>query len=244
MQRRHAAALTLLKRNALIMLLSASLIGCPPSNLKPSIVVTNSPRTLTISGQGFANVSPCANLALEGAPQPSSNLKIGQPQCAAGSFQNFVWQYSRDGDNCPSGNFTATVFAVDIQGSNASAAQTVALDSLPENCANVCCTLDQKCADQFRGVCCGLDAGPLCGHTGDTLGGSRCCGPLDTCTPDACRSSEVVCGVACLVAGSACCDDSFPPKTCGPGQSCCGDGCCPPGTTCRIVAGAAVCSPI
>jgi hypothetical protein len=151
--------------------------------------VTNGPRTLTISGQGFANVSPCANLALEGAPPPSSNLKIGQPPCVGGSFQNFTWQYSRDGDGCASGSFSATVFAVDTQGSNASATQTVTLDSMPENCATRCCTLDQKCADPFNGVCCGLDAGPLCGHSGDTLGGPRCCGPEDTCTPDACCSS-------------------------------------------------------
>jgi hypothetical protein len=236
-----------MKRAAIFVVLGALVAACPPSALTPSITVTSSPHTLTISGTGFANVSPCVILSLQGAPPPSSNVTIGKPQCSGGSFQNFVWQYSRDGDGCSGAQAAATVFAVDIQGSTAGTSQNVSIDAIPENCGNRCCSADQQCVDPFNGVCCALGAGPACGHTADGLGGwapGRCCAPNDTCTTDACCSSEIVCGSLCLLAGWSCCDDFYPQKVCGPDTSCCGDICCRSGTHCRFVAGTNVCSPV
>lgn len=116
-----------------LMIFVGLLGGCPPSTLRPTITVTNSTtaHVLTVSGSGFANVATCANLSIQGLPAPSSHVAIGQPQCSNGSFQNYNWQYSYVGDACnPSSasSQTASVFAVDTQGSNAGASQSVSFD--------------------------------------------------------------------------------------------------------------------
>jgi hypothetical protein len=87
-----------------------------------------------------------------------------------------------------------------------------------------------------RPASCGPNAGEVCGHRGDGMGGPRCCAQGDVCTTDACCASEVVCGILCLPAGSSCCSDGANPVTCGPGKACCptvGGPCCPSGTSCQ-----------
>jgi hypothetical protein len=237
--RGQAAWLTTTAHAVFLLLLGSLAVACPQSKLTPSITVTSSPTTLTISGTGFANVSSCAHLSLLGTPPLSAHASIGDPPCTGGSFQNYTWVYSHDGDGCPGGG-PAVVIATDPQGSNAGTSQPVSLASKPENCGKSCCSDNQKCADPFTGICCGLDEGMLCGHTGDGRGGERCCAPGELCTPDACCKSEVVCGLACLPKGASCCN-SYPVQFCPPGQSCCGSICCPSGTSCTTVGGVTGC---
>jgi hypothetical protein len=152
------------RSTVLLVLLVALLVGCPPSTLTPSITVTSNPQLLTISGSGFANVSPCANLALEGLPQPSSNVSIGQAQCSSGSFQNFNWQYSYVGNGCnpSSAQVTATVFATDTQGSNAGASESVSIGWGPN------CALAGTCGQIGQSACPGGSCSPGAVNSGGT----------------------------------------------------------------------------
>lgn len=160
---------------------AAVLTGCPPSSLKPSIVVNNSldgsSGALSISGQGFdPTVSPCAALSIQGLPWPSSSLAIGKAQCNNGSFA-YNWPYTFNG--CAlNQQVSATVFAVDTQGTNAGASQPVSFAwgkgcALPGTCGNegqpVCagntCTGDLHPDFQGGIIVCASD----CGHAQGTI---------------------------------------------------------------------------
>jgi hypothetical protein len=115
-------------RSAAAVLIAAPLVtllpGCPPNPaLHPSLSVTRSANVLIISGAGFANVPACAHLSLQSGTAGSRT--VGTPSCSNGGFSNFAYPYSYGGCVNPGSTTNATIFGVDTQGSNASAAQTL-----------------------------------------------------------------------------------------------------------------------
>ncbi len=192
-----------MKRSLILVLLAGVFVGCPQSNLTPSITVNSSPGILTISGTGFdSTVSSCARLALEGLPQPSSNVAIEVAQCSGGSFQNFNWQYSYVGVGCdpsnPSNARSATVFATDTQGTNAGASQTVSIPWGPT------CALAGTCGAIGQSAC----PGGTCSAGGVNVGGvCQACGSegQPACTGNTCQGDlhpnfqgeQIVCTANC-----------------------------------------------
>jgi hypothetical protein len=152
----------------LVLLALLVLSGCPPSPLNPSITVTVGSGALTINGMGFnSTASPCATLSLQGLPQPYSNIGIGQATCTGGTFSPaVVWNYYYVGNNCVfNQSVSATVFAIDTQGTNAGTSKTI---SLPwgSNCG---ISTNYNCASCNDGSCqCGYQtSNALCSsHNG------------------------------------------------------------------------------
>ncbi len=135
------------------------LAGCSPT-LHPRITVSQNVNSLIISGTGFSNTNPCAQLSLLNLPPPIAVAAIdqGQVPCSGGSFQK-NWQFADD--TCPPSRFdNVTVSAVDDQTSNP-AGQTISFNWSPT---------------------CGL-AG-ICGGEGLPL-----CGAPPTCFSQQCSSS-------------------------------------------------------
>jgi hypothetical protein len=105
---------------ALAILAAALFSGCSPT-LHPAITAQVSGGTLTVSGTGFSQTTPCASLSIfynPGTPLETFASINKQMSCNSGntSFTNYTW--SIPPQTCPSGNTTgtipATVLAIDI----------------------------------------------------------------------------------------------------------------------------------
>ncbi|MFM0388355.1 hypothetical protein [Paraburkholderia dipogonis] len=115
------------RRIIILILLAGLLAGCAPSPLRPSITVTSGSGTLSVDGTGFAPVSPCADVTLEGMPQYPPARAMGQGHCDMHGTFHLEWAYSFVGRNCAANQqVSATVFAID-KGRNAGADQTITM---------------------------------------------------------------------------------------------------------------------
>jgi hypothetical protein len=116
------------RRIIILILLVRLLAGCAQSPLRPSITVTSGSGTLSIHGQGFAPISSCAYVSLVGMPPYPSARALGQGHCDMHGNFDLEWGYSLVGHNCAANQqVSATVFAIDTQGTNAGASQTITM---------------------------------------------------------------------------------------------------------------------
>jgi len=152
------------RRIVLLVVLVSLLTACAQSNLHPTITIISNPNSLNISGQGFdPTANPCAHLSVIGLPSPSNAISIGDVACSNGAFTNFNWQYAYVGTSCTlNQSASATVFAIDTQGTNAGASQTTAFQ-WGQNCA-----IAGSCGMIGKPAC----PGGTCQMSGVNVGGS------------------------------------------------------------------------
>jgi hypothetical protein len=172
--------------------------GCPPNPvLTPEISVTQNGKVFIISGDGFADVPACAFLTLVGAA--TGTRKIGTASCSGGNFADIPYPYSYAGCAHPRSTTNVTVFAVDTQGSNASAAQTLQIPW------DTFCSLQAADCTVGGAACqaCGGEGEPVCPNGG-------CVQPAadgqPVCSNGACTS--VPCSFEADLAGV--CHNSYP----------------------------------